>query len=862
MPKIPATQFMFPVRTPRPPVAEGNTRLRVGRSQLAEWLVAGATVGSALLIGAVHPWTIAAVAAAVAMAFVLLGQPAVAGLRSLPALTLVGLAGVCLLQDVPLPMGVLARLAPCTADVWTRALLPAGDSIAWAPISLDPGATAVEALRWLTYGLLFANVTAISARRGAAWGELVLVGAGLVTALTTVAHGLLGATRAFGVYMPTFSPAPWHVGPFLNPNNLSGYLNLATLAGFGLLFRHSRAIPAWAIGLALATMIGVSVTSGSRGGVGSLIVGLALFAFLIRGRIRMRQSSAGPVGAAVCVGAVALSLLAAGPQTAKELFERGADKLLIVVWTAPMIRDFPVFGIGRGAFESVFPAYRQSGGNFVFTHAENFVAQWVCEWGAIVAVVSLALLGWSFRPSRLGVRRSSLAAGIFSGMLALLLQNLVDLGLEVPGVCIGLVVGIGAVWGDRTRHRTDSIPPHGNAPWLRVAVATAAAALIAICASFGGRDVAADRADVREQFAELEASRTTAAPLRRRIIAAIRRHPADPYLPLVGALLAEKTRQESPMPWLQRSLERATINGRAHLALAELLFNRGQISQGLLEARLAVGDDPALIEPVASVVIRKARTPLEIVAAAPPGKPGVPMLEAMATRLNGDQARVARLVCAREAISRDPKGAITSRIFDAQAIVEAVQRGTTDAECGAIEACEARLEEHVRVIDEGMEGSTTGTQLRGRFLAARGHAAEANTMLATACERASDRINCLTTRAEVTAGLPTLAPLRETLHALTAAACFDPGLCARTQMLAGGLLARREEWQLALVAYDRAVLEEPSPERWLKHADAASHAGAFYKATRALEHVAPADAAEASRIRERIANERIRTDGP
>src|SRR6185295_3468992 len=74
------------------------------------------------------------------------------------------------------------------------------------------------------------------------------------------------------------------------------------------------------------------------------------------------------------------------------------------------------------------------------------------------------------------------------------------------------------------------------------------------------------------------------------------RHPAEPYFPLVGAMGAYRTHTENPIPWLQRSLERGQVNGRAHLLLAEVLSAPRTRRQAMLELRLALADDPGLFD--------------------------------------------------------------------------------------------------------------------------------------------------------------------------------------------------------------------------------------------------------------------------
>src|SRR5207253_733339 len=119
----------------------------------------------------------------------------------LPVLTCGALALYTLLQALPLPVGLLRVIAPANADVWERVLLPFGEpALRWASLSLDPGASVVEALKWATYAAVFASAAAISAKRGAAWGVTVVFAGAMLAAVVTVAHGLAGATRVYGLY--------------------------------------------------------------------------------------------------------------------------------------------------------------------------------------------------------------------------------------------------------------------------------------------------------------------------------------------------------------------------------------------------------------------------------------------------------------------------------------------------------------------------------------------------------------------------------------------------------------------------------------------------------------------------------------
>ena len=243
-------------RAPSPLHDSAQETLAQRARQLSPPLLVLAVVGSVLAIGAVHTGVLLLVAATVlaALSLEIYAGLASPGARrpvlSLPACILGALALYCLLQALPLPFALLRLIAPANADVWARALLPFGevDPPRWASLSLDPGASMVEALRWATYAAVFVTASSISARRGAAWGVALVFCSAVIAALTTVGHGLAGATKVFGLYQPSLPASSWHIGPLLNPNNLAGYINLGALAGLGLMLTRRPPIPPWLVG--------------------------------------------------------------------------------------------------------------------------------------------------------------------------------------------------------------------------------------------------------------------------------------------------------------------------------------------------------------------------------------------------------------------------------------------------------------------------------------------------------------------------------------------------------------------------------------------------------------------------------------
>ena len=810
-----------------------------------EVLLGVVVIGSVLAVGSVHPATMVAMGAlctmAAALALWIRLRERTAFPLLWPAITLTALAAFTALQFVPLPLGWLSAIAPANADVWSRALLPLGEGAPhYAPVSLDPGASAIEVVRWLSYAAAFAAAAIVATWRGARWGVGLVFISALAAALATVGHGLLGARQVWGLYEPTFMPAPWHLGPLLNSNNLSGYLNLGALCGLGLLLSDALPLPRALVAVGVAAVVGVNVLSASRAGLAVLpLAVLALAVTMEVRRLRKARASTATknarwlMGGALGLGAL-LAVLGGTRAIWKELYDENMEKLRMFAWLRPMIGEFRWTGIGRGAFESVSPAFQPDPGNGVYTHAENFVAQWLVEWGIPVGVGALAALAWHFRPKRMGVGRSALAAGAWFGVLAVLLQNLLDLGLETPGVVFGVVVVLGSLWGDR--RRALGLPMRQVAPRPRFAAAVALAVLVLGGLGLGhalGRglhDVASDRVALTRQVVADPAPRSPArlAELRREIRAAMCRHPAEPFFSLLGATIAWQDRAENPMPWLQRTLERSLLNGQAHLLVAQWLVNVPAKRQALLELRLAVESDPALTARTAGFALRWAESFDELLTAVPLREGRAASLEAMAA-LARDRGVGAR--CDRMALELEPKHVAPHERLGND-IVTAL--GSADG-CPDRGRCDQEMAGHVAAVTAAEPKRSTGARLEALRLAALGQVDEAERGLAVKCEDFEDYERCLRERAVIGAKIPGTERFAAASKAWLSVACSNPDPCAEAATWIGDLHAGRHEWGAAVNAYKRAVGEGETRERFVKLATAASQTGMHARASRALE---------------------------
>jgi len=620
-------------------------------------------------------------------------------------------------------------------------------------------------------------------------------------------------------------------------------------------FERERRVPRALLVLGIALTLGVSITTASRGGLLSLVLGLLVFALLLRTTRRSGRPVDRLVPVLALAGGAALAFLGATSETLQQLFSRDLGKLQMARWLGPLVADFPWTGIGRGAFESVFPAYRPPGGNIVFTHAENFVLQWIAEWGAPITALALFGFAWSFAPRERLRKQSPLVLAMAVGIGTLLLQNLGDLGLEVPAVGIAVATVLGTIWGRSKKRGPELALPSSS--WLGRRSLLLVAPLLAwvlggLLVASGYRDIASDRERVHQLVQTTPPDRVSA---REAALASMRRHPADPYFPLVAALL-EAREGRNPWPWLNRSLERALVNPRAHLFAAELFHRLGRNGQALLALRMATEQEPTLSGSVATMALRISQDFEELVSVAPQGEQGALLLEDLAHRTDERAHGELRKRLYREALVRDP-----SRPGPHEALGEARLREVEQGACDDRDACLREVEEHAAALERLSPRTSAAARLRARALAVRGRADEGERLLEGLCPRFTDDLACWKTRVLVASAANEAGRLGKAIDALLVRACVKTQECAAAAQFAGGLLAARGDHGAALGHFVRAAQQEPTERRWQQVADAAHRAGAYAQEIDALERIARLRGGADEALRTRIDDARLRALG-
>jgi putative inorganic carbon (hco3(-)) transporter len=160
-----------------------------------------------------------------------------------------------------------------------------------------------------------------------------------------------------------------------------------------------------------------------------------------------------------------LGALAMRMQETTELGEWGRR----VIWrdTVAMIRDFPLTGVGAGAFKRGMLVYQEGSRQFFFNHAHNEYLQLAAEGGLLLAVpAALALVvGCATIAERLRADHTPvfwIRVGAVSGLIAVAVQSIFDTSLRTPadGVLFAVIAAMALHQRRQPSHHRHSAHRH------------------------------------------------------------------------------------------------------------------------------------------------------------------------------------------------------------------------------------------------------------------------------------------------------------------------------------------------------------------------------------------------------------------
>jgi len=266
-------------------------------------------------------------------------------------------------------------------------------------------------------------------------------------------------------------------GTFLNNNHFAGYMEMATLAGFGLAAGVSVSDPRERLAKRVIIIMACAITltglvlSVSRGSWISFLFGCALLVPLYSWKKRP------PFARAALF--ILLLLVVAGAFVAgseMDILQRRVKKMVRVyeddqltrvsrmsIWksSVDMIKDDPVMGKGWGTYERAFPAYRKAGWLRTARFAHNDYLQIAAEAGIPGLLFFLAFIFMLFKKGIESLTKGQggpmqrTLPGVLAALGAILAHGLVDFNLMIPSSSITFFALAGIVSG----HARETLEP-------------------------------------------------------------------------------------------------------------------------------------------------------------------------------------------------------------------------------------------------------------------------------------------------------------------------------------------------------------------------------------------------------------------
>ena len=379
------------------------------------------------------------------------------------------------LQVVPLPSSLVG---------WLAAARVAGPDVAGLSqahanrmtISIYPHDTLVAFFKLLAYVCAFILAADVfDSRKRRSLLVRTLIGLGLFEAAYGTVQYLTGWQKIFAYTKVYYTEEA--TGTYINHNHFAGFLELTTPFVLGFVFYAfqnwtgarkdgARPTPSRAPGAAggqvllytflMTLMVIAVILSRSRAGIIVTIIAIVFVALLAWLRLRRRAWMVGLLLFLVIAAGYGL-WIGLGPILTR--FEQlGATHELAVegrisFWkdSIPLIRDYPVAGVGLGNFGTAFRHYQTSMVTLYVDHAHNDYLEFASETGvlgtALLFLPILYLLGKmtlfvAKDPRRF---RPTIVLGCVGSTLGIVLHSFIDFNLQVPAnaLTFAVILGIG-----------------------------------------------------------------------------------------------------------------------------------------------------------------------------------------------------------------------------------------------------------------------------------------------------------------------------------------------------------------------------------------------------------------------------------
>ncbi len=347
--------------------------------------------------------------------------------------------------------------------------------------TFSPPATRSFLSWWALTGIVLLVTSSLHDKRRI----LALLGALLLLGSFQAAYGMYeqfsGHQHIFG------TPRHYHLGSvtgtYVNHNHFGGLLAMLIPVALGLAASCAnswdrRRIVSWSARLRLwvsaprtapvtlivflmGLMLVAVVFSLSRGAAVGLAAGLMVTVFMLlrRRSSRLQGRAAAVVVLTVCLlsGWVGVSVGASHRLSPSHEASVASVVFRRIAWTdtLKMLRDYPILGVGSGAFETVYPLYRSAKlTGLHVSHAHNDYLEFIAERGLVGAALLIvgipALLSFAVSAARdvKDARALAWMAGLSGGVAAIMVHSFFDFNLHIPAnlmvaaTLVGLLIAL------------------------------------------------------------------------------------------------------------------------------------------------------------------------------------------------------------------------------------------------------------------------------------------------------------------------------------------------------------------------------------------------------------------------------------
>ena len=352
------------------------------------------------------------------------------------------------LQLIPISKNTVELISPAMNQLWNSSAYGLSGK---ATLSADITGTFSFLVTWFSYLVLLILLLRLVVEK---WQFALIASVLFLLGIYQVVFD--EATKFLGYEYISATQTDGHsyrlTGTFVNSNNVSALINLSIAAGLCLLILLVRKVKQSKPGLQKLVVLFIvagevillygCIKAGSAGGLLSLVLAVALVIFLLLVNKFSFKILAG-LSIFILVLLLVLTFLGSRELNIIELTQNLSLSGRPVLWmdVITMWRDFPLFGVGAGAFEWTFPNYKGDGVTplRVFTAHSGYLHLLV-ELGLIgVSILLFIFLGYFFKVISLFKHsdlKTYLICSLLIGVFAFLIQETVESNLQIPAVAI------------------------------------------------------------------------------------------------------------------------------------------------------------------------------------------------------------------------------------------------------------------------------------------------------------------------------------------------------------------------------------------------------------------------------------------